>query len=73
MWNAESLSREQIREFLKSSQTIEFAGSGRDEKYVWVERVLGVQRYTDLGKKAVTAHVRARRRPRNSSVTASSP
>ncbi len=51
MWNAESLSREQIQEFLKSSQTIEFAGSGRDEKYVWVERVLGVQRYTDLGKK----------------------
>ena len=51
MWNAESLSREQIREFLKSSQTIEFAGSGRDERYVWVERVLGVQRYADLGKK----------------------
>ena len=51
MWNAESLSREQIQEFLKSSQTIEFASSGRDERYVWVERVLGVQRYADLGKK----------------------
>ena len=41
MCNAESLSLEQIREFLKSSQTIEFAGCGRNEKYAWVERVLG--------------------------------
>jgi hypothetical protein len=48
MWNAESLSREQIREFLKSSQAIEFAGSGRDERYVWVERVLGVQSYVSF-------------------------
>ena len=37
MWNAGSLSREQIREFLKSSQGIEFAGCGRNEKYPWVE------------------------------------
>ena len=51
MWNAESLSREQIQEFLKSTQTVEFAGSGRDEKYVWVEHVLGAQSYADLGKK----------------------
>jgi len=50
MWNAESLSREQIREFLQSSEPIEFAGSGRNERYVWVERVLASQRYGELGK-----------------------
>src|SRR5579864_3726922 len=51
MWNAESLSREQIREFLKSSEAIEFAGCGRDEKYAWVERVLAAQGYGDLSKR----------------------
>jgi transposase InsO family protein len=51
MWNAESLSREQIREFLKSSQAIEFAGCGRNEKYGWVERVLRAQNYGELGKR----------------------
>ena len=50
MWNAESLSREEIREFLKSSQLIEFAGCGRNEKYAWVERVLRAQHYGELGK-----------------------
>jgi transposase InsO family protein len=50
MWNAESLSREQIREFLQSSQEIEFAGCGRKEKYAWVERVLGAQKYGELSK-----------------------
>lgn len=51
MRNAESLSREQIREFLKSSESIEFAGCGRKEKYAWVERVLQAQRYAELGKR----------------------
>jgi hypothetical protein len=51
MSNAESLSQEQIREFLKSSQPIEFAGCGRDEKYAWVERVLGAQKYGVLSKR----------------------
>ena len=51
MWNAESLSREAIREFLKSSEAIEFAGCGRDEKYAWVERVLGAQNYGELDKR----------------------
>jgi transposase InsO family protein len=51
MRNAESLSQEAIREFLKSSQGIEFAGCGRDEKYAWVERVLGAQNYGELGKR----------------------
>ena len=50
MWNAESLSREQIREFLKSSEEIEFAGCGRNEKYAWVERVLAAQNYGELSK-----------------------
>ena len=50
MWNTESLSREQIREFLKSSQPIEFAGCGRNEKYAWVERVLGAQNYGELSR-----------------------
>src|SRR5688572_8299846 len=51
MWNAESLSRELIREFLKSSQAIEFAGCGRNEKYAWVEQVLGAQNYGELCKR----------------------
>jgi transposase InsO family protein len=50
MWNAESLSQEQIREFLESSGPIEFAGCGRSEKYAWVERVLKAQNYGDLSK-----------------------
>lgn len=50
MSNAESLSQEEIREFLKSSHPIEFGGCGREEKYAWVERVLGVQNYSELGK-----------------------
>ncbi|HEV2486978.1 MAG TPA: transposase family protein [Terracidiphilus sp.] len=50
MSNAESLSREQIREFLKSSERIEFAGCGRQEKYGWVERVLRAQNYSQLRK-----------------------
>src|SRR6266571_1152418 len=50
MWNAESLSREQIREFFKSSQGIEFAGCGRNEEYPWVEGVLKAQDYGKLSK-----------------------
>jgi transposase InsO family protein len=51
MWNAESLSREQIREFLSSSEPIAFAGCGRKERYAWVERVLAAQRYGELSKR----------------------
>ena len=61
MWNAESLSREQILEFLKSSEAIDFAGCGREEKYSWVERVLRAQKYGGLGKRergVVRAYVR---------------
>lgn len=58
---AESLSREQIREFLKSSERIEFTGCGRKEKYTWVERVPRAQNYGKLGKRergVVRAYVR---------------
>jgi transposase InsO family protein len=51
MWNTESLSQEQIREFLKSNEPIEFGGCGRNEKYAWVERVLKAQNYGDLSKR----------------------
>jgi hypothetical protein len=44
MLNAESLSQEQIREFLKSSQAIEFAGCGRDDYAVLGKRERGVVR-----------------------------
>ena len=50
MQNAESLSREQIQEFLRSSEPIEFAGAGRDERHGWVERVLTAQSYEKLSK-----------------------
>lgn len=51
MRNAESLSREQIRNFIESSESIEFTGCSREEKYVWVEQVLRGQNYTGLSKK----------------------
>jgi transposase InsO family protein len=50
MQNAESLSRDQIQEFLRSSEPIEFTSRGRDERYQWVERVLAAQKYRELGK-----------------------
>src|SRR2546427_5904286 len=51
MRNAESLSQDQIREFLQSSQPIEFAGCGRNEKYAWVESVLKAQNYGGVRKR----------------------
>jgi transposase InsO family protein len=50
MQNAEGLSREQIQEFLRSSEPIEFGGSGREARYGWVERVLSAQKYRELSK-----------------------
>jgi transposase InsO family protein len=61
MQNAESLSRDQIREFLRSSEPIEFISGGREERYGWVERVLAAQKYGKLGKRErglVRAYVR---------------
>jgi transposase InsO family protein len=51
MQNAESLTWEQIREFLKGSETIEFQGQNRAELYGWVGRVLVAQEYATQGKK----------------------
>jgi transposase InsO family protein len=51
MRNAESLSQEQIREFLQSSQDIQFAGKQRSEVYAWVEGVLVAQEYAGRSKK----------------------
>lgn len=50
MRNAESLSRDQIQEFLRSSEPIEFTRDGREERYLWVERVLAAQKYRELAK-----------------------
>src|SRR6516165_7498675 len=50
MQNAEGLSQDQIREFLRSSEPIQFAGGGREERYGWVEAVLAAQNYGELGK-----------------------
>ena len=50
MRKAESLSRDQIREFLQSSEGIEFGGCGGAEKYAWVEGVLRAQDYGQLSK-----------------------
>ncbi len=50
MHNAESLSQEQIREFLDSGGGIEFSGSGRQEIYAWTERVLVAQEFASQSK-----------------------
>jgi hypothetical protein len=52
MQNAETLSHEQIHEFLRSSRKIEFTGCRRAEIYAWVERTLAAQKYARLGKRA---------------------
>jgi len=51
MQNAESLTAEQISEFLKASGGIEFAGQSRAEVYDWTERMLVQQEYTRQGRK----------------------
>jgi hypothetical protein len=51
MQNVETLSGEQIGEFLKGSERIEFQGQNRAELYGWVGRVLVAQEYATQGKK----------------------
>lgn len=51
MQNAEDLTQEQIREFLKGSQSIEFGGQTRTELYGFVQRVLVAQEYASQGRK----------------------
>ena len=51
MRNADALTREQIQEFLKGSEGIEFSGQNRSELYGWVQQVLVAQEYAAQGKK----------------------
>jgi transposase InsO family protein len=51
MQNAEMLTQEQIQEFLKGSQGIEFSGQNRAELYHFVQRALVGQEYARQGKK----------------------
>jgi hypothetical protein len=51
MQNTEALTGEQIREFLRGSETIEFRGQNRADLYGWVQRVLVAQEYATQGKK----------------------
>jgi transposase InsO family protein len=51
MQNAEALTGQQISEFLKGSEGIEFTGQGRAEVYGWTGRMLVAQEYTQQSKK----------------------
>jgi transposase InsO family protein len=51
MQNAEALSGQQISDFLKGSEGIEFTGQSRAEIYGWTERMLVAQEYGRQGKK----------------------
>jgi len=51
MQNAESLTAEQISEFLKASGGIEFVGQSQAAVYDWTERMLVQQEYTRQGRK----------------------
>ena len=51
MQNAEELSGKQIDAFLKGSETLEFTGQNRVEKYELVQRVLVAQEYALQRKK----------------------
>ena len=51
MQNAETLSPDRIREFLKLSREIEFTAQNRAEVYAWVQRTLVAREYARQGKK----------------------
>jgi hypothetical protein len=51
MQHAETLTTSQISEFLKASQSIEFAGQSRTETYGWVQQVLVAHEYAGQDKK----------------------
>jgi transposase InsO family protein len=61
MQNTEALTREQIREFLKGSEGIEFSAQNRFELYGWVQEILVGQEYAAQGKQergGVRAYIR---------------
>jgi predicted transcriptional regulator len=51
MQNVEPLTERQIREFLRGSEVIEFAGQSRTEVYAMVQECLIRQEYFRQGKK----------------------
>jgi transposase InsO family protein len=51
MRNSEVLTAEQIQDFLKGSEGIEFAGQNKKEVYGWVENVLVAQEFLQQDKK----------------------
>src|SRR5216684_6308317 len=51
MQNAEALNPDQIRQFLRLSEVIDFAGQSRVEIYAWTQRVLVAQEYAGQSKK----------------------
>jgi transposase InsO family protein len=60
MQNSESLTRQQISDFLKASEEIVFSGASQAEVYAWVERVLVAQEFQGQSKKdrgAIRAYV----------------
>src|SRR5436309_2376630 len=60
MQNGEGLSDEQIKEFLKGSEGISFAGQNKKEVYRWVQDLLVAQEFTHQDKKrrgAIRAYV----------------
>jgi len=51
MQNGEGLTAEQIKEFLKGSEGVSFAGQSQKEVYAWVQGVLVAQEFTQQAKK----------------------
>ena len=51
MQNAEGLKPDQISDFLKASEGIDFAGQSRVEIYGWIQQVLIAQEYGRQSKK----------------------
>ena len=50
MDDSDAVSLEQIRAFVAGSAPVQFAGQGREEVYVWVEKTLVRHEYAGLGK-----------------------
>jgi hypothetical protein len=51
MQTAETLNPDQISQFLKLGDTIEFAGQSRAERYAFAQQLLVAQEYSRQGKK----------------------
>jgi hypothetical protein len=51
MQTAETLNPDQISQFLKLGDTIEFAGHGRAERYAFAQQLLAAQEYARQGRK----------------------